>query len=334
MLNIVLIGFGYWGPNVARNIYESKLCNLYSICDLRHERLNLARDKYMEQTRYTTDYSVFLSDPLVDAIAIVVETESHFRIAKEAIIAGKHVFIEKPITANVEEAEELKQLAKKHHVIIHVDHIMVFHSVIKRIKQMIVSGEMGELIYFDSSRLNLGKIKNDVSAMWDLAVHDLAVIDYLLDGKSPDTITAMGEKFWSRKESLTFLTLKYGKFLAHLKSSWISPIKERRIIVAGTRKMVVFDDMRSMENFIIYDKGFSPDQHFENIEYLDYAAKAREGDALIPNIPYEDALLNSVEHFVNVIEKGITQLAGVDQAIRIIKALETAELILNPVIND
>jgi len=334
MLNVALIGYGYWGPNVARNLFESKLTNLYSICDLKEDRLELARKKYLNQTTYETNYKKFLSNPDIDAIAIVVETESHYSIAKDAIIAGKHVYIEKPITASVEEAKELKELAKKHDVVIHVDHIMVFHSVIKRIKQMIVSGEMGELIYFDSSRLNLGKIKNDVSAMWDLAVHDLAVIDYLIDGKSPDTITAMGEKFWSRKESLTFLTLKYGKFLAHLKSSWISPIKERRIIVAGTRKMVVFDDMRSMENFIIYDKGFSPDQHFENIEYLDYAAKAREGDALIPNIPYEDALLNSVEHFVNVIENGITQLASVDQAIRIIKALETAELILNPIKND
>jgi predicted dehydrogenase len=329
MINIALIGYGYWGPNVARNIFESKLTKLYSVCDIRPERLNIAKMKFLEQTTYSTDYKNYLNNHEIDALAIAVETESHFKIAKEAILAGKHVFLEKPMTPSTAEAEELKELALKHNVKLHVDHIMLFHPAIKRIKKMVDSGEMGELIYFDSSRLNLGKIKNDVSAMWDLAVHDLAIIDFLIGGKSPDAISVMGEKHWSKKESLTFLNLKYNRFIAHLKSSWISPVKERRMIIAGTKKMVVFDDMRSTENMIIYDKGFELDNKYENIEYLDYALKVREGDALIPHLPIEDALKNSIEHFAQSIVSKADSYSNADLAIRIIKILEEADKKLN-----
>ncbi len=329
MLNISLIGYGYWGPNVARNIFESKLTNLYSVCDKRPERLNFAKIKFLSQTTYNLDYKDLLRNDEIEAIAIAVETEAHFKIAKEAIFAGKHVFLEKPMTSTSAEAIELKELAIQNKVKLHVDHIMLFHPAIKRIKSMVESGEMGELIYFDSSRLNLGKIKNDVSAMWDLAVHDLAIIDFLINGKSPEYITVMGENYWSKKESLTFLNLKYGRFIAHLKSSWISPVKERRIIVAGTKKMVVFDDMHSPESMIIYDKGFTLDNKYENIEYLDYAVEVREGDALIPHLPVEDALKNSIEYFAESIVNDTDSYSGANQAIRIIKILEEADKKLN-----
>jgi predicted dehydrogenase len=326
MLNIGIIGYGYWGPNIARNIHESKIACLKVICDYKADRLELAKLKYLDQTSYSSDYKSLINDPELDAIAIAVETESHFYIAKEVILAGKHVFIEKPMTPTVKDALELKQLAKENKVTIHVDHIMIFHPAIKKIKKMIIDNELGKAIYFDSSRLNLGKIKNDVSAMWDLAVHDLAVIDFLIGGIKPDTISVMGEKYWSKKESLTFLTLKDKKFIAHLKSSWISPIKERKIIVAGTKKMIVFDDMRSGEKFLIYDKGFdSEEKEYENIEYNDYAVKARDGDVLIPSLPIEDALLNSVEHFVNAAQNNTESISNADQAIRVIEILEAAD---------
>jgi predicted dehydrogenase len=329
MINIALIGYGYWGPNVARNIYESKLTNLYSICDKRPERLDIAKTKYLTQTNYNLDYKDLLKNDEINAIAIAVETSSHFRIAKEAILSGKHVFLEKPMTSTSSDAKELKELASQNRVMLHVDHIMLFHPAIKKIKSMIESGEIGELIYFDSSRLNLGKIKNDVSAMWDLAVHDLAIIDFLINGISPDHISVMGEKHWSKKESLTFLNLKYGRFIAHLKSSWISPVKERRMIVAGTKKMIVFDDMRITENMIIYDKGFELDNKYVNIEYLDYALKVREGDAIVPHLQAEDALKNSIEHFALSILNNIDSYSNADQSIRIIKILEEADKMLN-----
>ncbi len=329
MLNVALIGYGYWGPNVARNLFESKLTNLYSICDLKEDRLELARKKYLNQTTYETNYKNFLSNPDIDAIAIVVETESHFYIAKEAILAGKHVFIEKPITASVEEAEELKRLAKAQKVKIHVDHIMIYHPSIKKVKSLIDSGEMGNLLYFDSSRMNLGKIKNDVSAMWDLAVHDIAIIDFLIGGKNHIEVTAMGQKYWSKKESLTFLGIKYEGFIAHLKSSWVSPVKERRMIIAGEKKMVVFDDMLNADKMIIYDKGFEYEDSASTIEYSDYALRVREGDASIPYLPFEDALRNSIEHFIMAIKNNTESNSGPEQAIRVIKILEEADKILN-----
>jgi len=329
MISIGLIGYGYWGPNVARNIFESKLTNLYSICDKRPERLELAKTKYLAQTKYNLDYRDLLNNNEIDAIAIVVETSAHFRIAKEAILAGKHVFIEKPMTSTSSEAEALKELASQKKIKLHVDHLMLFHPAIIKIKGMIESGELGDLIYFDSSRLNLGKIKNDVSAMWDLAVHDLAILDFFINGLSPDHISVMGEKHWSKKESLTFLNLKYGRFIAHLKSSWISPVKERRIIIAGTKKMVVFDDMRSPESMIIYDKGFDVDnKKYENIEYSDYAPKIREGSALIPYLHIEEPLKNSIDYFANLIENNNDSCSGAEQAIRIIKILEQADILL------
>jgi predicted dehydrogenase len=324
MLNVALIGYGYWGPNIARNLFESKKVNLVSICDKKPDRLSLAKAKYLNQCHYSENYTDYLEDQGIDAIAIATETESHFKIAREFIKAGKHIFIEKPITDSVALARELTELAIHHKVTIHVDHIMIYHPAIKKVKELISNGKLGDIIYFDFSRLNLGKIKNDVSAMWDLAVHDLAIIDFLTHGAIPEQISIMGEKFWSTKESLTFLNLKYKNFLAHIKSSWISPIKERRIIIAGTKQMVVFDDMKTDEKMIIYDKGFDVEDIYQNIEYLNYAVKVREGDALIPMIPYEDALLNSIEHFVDAVSNRTDSFSGPEQATRIISILEAA----------
>jgi predicted dehydrogenase len=329
MLNIALIGYGYWGPNIAHNIFESKLTNLVSICDLKPERLKMAKSKYLNQTQYTTDYKEFLNNPEIEAVAIAVETESHFEIAKEFILAGKHLFIEKPITPTVKQAIELTELASQNKITIHVDHIMIYHPAIKKVMSLIEGGELGELIYFDFARLNLGKIKNDVSAMWDLAVHDLAIIDFLTGGAIPEQISIMGEKFWSTQESLTFLNLKYKHFLAHIVSSWISPVKERRIIIAGSKKMVVFDDMKSSEKMIIYDKGFDSERNYKDMEYSSYAVKVREGDAMIPNLPFEDALRNSIEHFANAINNKTESLSGPEQATRIIGILEEANSLLH-----
>ena len=208
---------------------------------------------------------------------------------------------------------------------IHVDHIMIYHPAIKRVKNLIDNGDMGNLIYFDSSRMNLGKIKNDVSAMWDLAVHDIAIIDFLIGGKIFKEVSALGQNYWSQKESLTFLGIKYDGFIAHLKSSWVSPVKERRMIIAGEKKMIVFDDMLLTDKMIIYDKGFELEDKDTSVEYSEYALQVREGDAVIPFLPYEDALRNSIEHFVMSVRNNTESFSGPDQAIRVIKILEEAD---------
>ena len=328
-MNIGLIGYGYWGPNVAKNIFANKKLQLHTICDLKLERLEKARNLYVEQSCYTMDYHDILDNPEIRAVAIAVETSAHYQVAKDALNAGKHVYIEKPFTSTVNEAEELASLAAEKNLIIHVDHIMLYHPCIQKIGELMASGELGELLYIEAMRMNLGQIKKDVSAMGDLAVHDLSIIDYLSGGLEPFYINAVGEKKYNPKESLTFLTLRYHDFIAHVQSSWISPLKERKLIVAGTKKMVVFDDMKPpTEKLTIYDKGVDVVAG-EDVEYQDYAVKTRMGDIWIPYIPQKDALFNSISHFTGCIETNSPSLSGPEQGIRMLKVLEQAHKTMN-----
>jgi predicted dehydrogenase len=328
-MNIALIGYGYWGPNVAKNIFANKALNLHTICDLKQERLDKAHNLYVEQSRYETDYHKLLNNDEVLAVAVAVETSAHFQVVKDALNAGKHVYVEKPFTSTVKEAEELAKLAKSKGLIIHVDHIMMYHPCIKKIRELVDNNELGDILYIEAMRMNLGQIKKDVSAMADLAVHDLSIIDYLSDGKEPFYIKAVGEKKYNPKESLTFLTLRYQGFIVHIQSSWISPLKERKLIVAGTKKMVVFDDVRpSTEKLTIYDKGVDV-LSGDDVEYEDYAVKMRVGDILIPYIPEEDALYNSIEQFAGSVKTGKSSASGPEQAIRVLKILEQAERTMN-----
>lgn len=325
MLSIALIGYGYWGPNVARNIYGNKHLDFKYICDLKTDRLELARNLYADSVAYTTDYEAVLSDESVDVIVLAVETSAHFELARKAILQGKHVYIEKPITNTVREAEELKTLAEEHGVLIHVDHIMVYHPAIMKIRSLIQDGVLGDVIYYDCSRVNLGQVKNDVSCMWDLSVHDLSIIDYLSDGEPVEKVEAIGKKIYSAHESVSFMNLCYSSFIANIKANWISPIKERRMIIAGTKKMLVYDDVDVLNKLIIYDKGFDVVNDASEMEYADFVVKSRTGDGLIPTIETGDALYNSIEHFRRCIMEGQESLSGPDSAIRILRILEMAD---------
>ena len=256
-LNIALIGFGYWGPNIAKKINLSDNMNLYAICDLNPLKLERARDKYeLIGAKFAVDYTELLQDKAIDAFAIATATHANHRIALDIARAGHHLFIEKPMTANSGEAVEVAAVARQAGVIVHVDHIMVYNNIIRHIKDMIDRGDLGELLYYDVSRMNLGPIRKDVGAMQDFSVHDLAILDYLLDGEEPDTVNAVsGAGCYGKHGSLTYLTLKYRDFVAHLKSSWVSPVKERRIIIGGTKKMLVFDDVKISEKLTVYDSG-------------------------------------------------------------------------------
>jgi len=328
MIRIALIGYGYWGPNVARQLNANKKVDFAAICDKKPDRLAKARQLYVEKVVYVEDHRTIMADPSIQAVCLAVETSAHHQLAREALLAGKHVYVEKPFTSTVAEAEDLKALAAARGLTIHVDHIMIYHPCIRKIKEIIDSGDLGDILYVDAQRMNLGQIKKDVSAMWDLAVHDLSIIEYLAGSREPFFVSAVGEKHYNPKETLTFLTLRYEGFVAHIKSSWISPLKERKLIVAGTKKMVVFDDIKASEKLSVYDKGVDVVSG-ENIEYEDYAVKTRSGDVWIPFIPEQDALYNSVDHFVTCIETGKPSQSGPDAAIHVIKVLETADSRMN-----
>lgn len=328
MIRAALIGYGYWGPNVARQLAANKRLEFAAICDKRPERLEKARQQYADRVSYLGDHAEVMGDAAIDAVCLAVETSAHFALAKEALLAGKHVYVEKPFTSSVSEALELKSLAEARGLTIHVDHIMIYHPCIRRIKALLDSGELGDILYVDAQRMNLGQIKKDVSAMWDLAVHDLSVIEYLAGSREPFYVSAVGERHYSPKETLTFLTLRYDGFVAHIKSSWISPLKERKLIVAGTRKMVVFDDTKLSEKLMVYDKGVDVVSG-DNIEYEEYAVKTRSGDVWIPFIPDQDALYASVDHFLTCVETGSPSESGPDAAMHVIRILETADTRMN-----
>ncbi len=322
MLNIAHIGYGYWGANVVKNINASSMFNLYALCDIQKSRLAKAEGLKNSGVRLETDYKKLLHDDNVDAFSLAIQTEPSFMVAKEVLNAGKHLFIEKPLADTAEKALALHELALAKKLILHCDHIMLFHPIIRTIKALLDSGELGEIVYIDISRMNLGPIRRDVNAMLDLAVHDLTIIDYLSSGREPVSIDAKGEKRYGRQETLTYLTMEYDGFLAHIKSSWISPIKERRIMIGCTKKMIIFNDMEPSEKLKVYDHGFvsqNPEDGYGNYEF-----KARSGDVVSPNIPHEDALKNSLEHFADCVNCNKQSLADGNQAAKVLKILDTA----------
>jgi len=321
-MKIALIGYGYWGPNVAKNLNRTKKADFYAICDMDENNLNRARKLYGDSVKYVKDYHELIDE--VDAFAIALRQDISYPIAVELLEKKKHLFMEKPLATSTKQVDELGRLSEKYGVMLHVDHIMVFHPIIRYIKNMIETGEMGDLLYFDISRMNLGPhIKNDINAMWDLAVHDLAVLDYLCDGMEAKRVSASGLAHYGDSEELTYLNVEYDGVIASVRSSWISPIKERRMIIAGTKKMAIFDDMQLDEKLTICDKGIDISNDFE--EYGKYEARVRIGDLQMPHIETEDILLNSIEHFIDCINDGKESIAGYKQAHRVISILEQAD---------
>ena len=324
MLKFALIGYGYWGPNIARNLYRNRQVVFKYICDLKQDRLDLAKDLYADNVTYTTSFDEVITDASVDAVCLAVETSAHYELSKRVIEAGKQLYVEKPFTDNVAQAVELKEMAAEKGVTIHVDHIMIYHPAIVKIKDILDAGELGDIIYMDCSRMNLGQVKNDTSAMWDLSVHDLSIIDYLSNGAMVKSVKGMGRVIYSAKPSVTFITADYGSFIANIKANWISPIKERKLIIAGTKKMLVYDDVDVLNKLIVYDKGFDVIKASDPMEYSEFVVKTRSGDAVIPRLEVGDALFNSLEHFRRCVVAKKESLSGPDAAIRVLRVLEEA----------
>jgi len=324
MINIALVGYGYWGPNVAKQLYNNPEIDFSVICDKKEERLNAAKNVYIQQVTYSSDFSAILDVKSIDAIALAVETSAHFQLAKRALEAGKHIYIEKPFTSTVSEAVELKLLAEKLNRIIHIDHIMMYHPYIQKMKELYDNGDIGNIVYFDASRMNLGQVKEDVNAMWDLAIHDLSILDYLFNPGYPDMLHAVGQKSINKSEVTTFLLLKYHDFIANIKSNWLSPIKERKMIIAGTKKMIVYDDVSMVEKLKIYDSGLV--QKIDNSDYNTYVVKTRTGDVFSPDIKGSDALYNSINHFIHCIKENKKSLSCPEQGIRLLEILEKADI--------
>ncbi len=323
MINVAVIGCGYWGPNLIRNFSATPGARLSAVCDLNPERLAKV-SATNPAVHCTSDYAALLARADVDAVAIATPVSSHFPLAKQALEAGKHVLVEKPMTSTVAQAEELIALAAKNKLVLMVDHTFAYTTAVRRIKDMVDGGDLGRLLYYDSVRINLGLFQHDVNVLWDLAVHDLAIMDFAL-GQSPVAVSATGlAHLEGQHEDVAYLTCFFeSKLIAHFHLNWLSPLKLRRTIIGGDKKMLVYDDLEPSEKLKIYDRGAtlteaSPDTvHRALIDY-------RMGDMWAPHLAQGEALRIESTHFVECCAQNKTPITDGQAGLRVVKILEAA----------
>lgn len=323
MINVALVGFGYWGPNLARNFSSQPDTRLAAICDLSPERLERAA-RFYPSTRVTSDYADILKDPDIGLVIIATPVSHHHPLAKAAILAGKDVFVEKPFTKNSAQARELIDLAERGGRIIAVDHTFLFTGAVQKIKELVDGHELGDLLYFDSVRINLGLFQEDVNVIYDLAPHDLSILLHIMD-QDPVAVRAMGARPGDTNQvCLAYLHLEYASgFIAHFHFSWLAPVKIRKTIIAGTQKMVVYDDLDQSEKVKVYDKGITVVPNYESLSKIkvDY----RTGDMNAPKLVHREALSAEAEHVVACVRDRTRPLADGAAGLRVVRVLEAAE---------
>lgn len=324
-INIAQIGVGYWGPNLLRNLIANKDCNVTTVVDLADERRDFIRGLY-PSVNVTADTQQTFDDPSVDAVVIATPAATHFDLAISALKSGKHVLVEKPMARTVDEVEKIGALAKKNDLTAMVGHTFLYNSAVRYLKQLIDSGELGEIRYIYSQRLNLGRIRSDVDALWNFAPHDVSIVQYLLGDPSPISVVRHGMDYVQPGiDDVVFLNIVYpDKVMAHIHVSWLDPHKVRRTIVVGSKKMVVYDDID--ENKIaIYDKGIDrmavlgENMDFDNPDFLKF--NHRSGDVLLPKIQFEEPLKLEIAHFIDCIQNGVECLTGTEHAKKVVEIL-------------
>jgi predicted dehydrogenase len=329
MIGVSVIGYGYWGPNLVRNFWEVPGVKLVSVCDLRPERLDGVRSRY-PAVEITGDVREVLNDPRVDAVAIATPVSTHFEIAMAALKAGKHVFVEKPITSTSEEASRLIEEADKRGLVLAVDHTFIHTSAVRKMREIVDDG-LGEMYYYDSVRVNLGLFQHDVSVIWDLAVHDLSIMDYVLPAK-PVAVSATGIRHVEGEpENIAYLNLHFdGNLIAHIHVNWLAPVKVRRTLVGGSRKMIVYDDLEPSEKIKVYDKGITlnGNGHGKGNSNGESVYKMlvgyRSGDVWVPHLDVTEALRVELTEFVRCIEERKAPTADGRAGLRVVHILEAA----------
>ncbi|MDZ4721209.1 MAG: Gfo/Idh/MocA family oxidoreductase [Roseiflexaceae bacterium] len=322
MVGIGVIGYGYWGPNLVRNFSQARGAQVIAVCDQRADQRALVEKVYPSVQTYS-EVREMLSNPLIDAVAVATPVSSHFALAMQALQAGKHVFVEKPFTASVEQAERLVEQAEKSQLTLMVDHTFIYTSAVRKIKDLLNSGTLGQLYYYDSVRVNLGLFQSDVNVLWDLAVHDLSIMDYLID-RSPTMVAATGMAHVpGRPENMAYLTCFFNdNLIAHFHVNWLAPVKVRQTLIGCSEKMIVFDDIEMSEKIKVYDKGIIVGQDDSAIyqRHVGY----RTGDMWAPRIDNVEALKIEAEHFIECIEKRQRPLSDGHSGLRIVRILEAA----------
>jgi len=320
-IRVGIIGYGYWGPNVVRNFQSLENCQVSAICDKNPAALRRA-NRLHAGVELTTDSVGLLTSSRVDVIAVVTPVWSHFELAKSALQNGKHVFLEKPFTSTPEQAEELIELADRRKLKLMVDHTFLFTGAVKKIRQLIDEGVLGNLYYFDSTRVNLGLFQHDVNVVWDLAPHDLSIMDYVIQAK-PEAVVATGGKHLNGLTDVAFITVYFPRnVIAHVNVNWLSPVKVRTTLIGGEKKMLVWNDLEADEKVKIYDKGV---EMTNGHGVYDLLVSYRSGDVWAPKIEQTEALKAELEYFIDCIVNDRTPFNDGAAGLRVVKVLEAAD---------
>jgi predicted dehydrogenase len=319
-VRVGVIGYGYWGPNVVRNLDQLDQVDLLGVCDLSASARQRAQ-KAFPHVEITADPTSLLCSPDVDAIAVVTPVWTHYELAKTALKNGKHVFVEKPFTSNSAQAEELIELAAKKNLQIMVDHTFLFTGAVRKIRQLLDENALGKLYYYDSTRVNLGLFQHDVNVIWDLAPHDLSIMDHLIQER-PEAIVATGQTHLNGHEDIAFITVYFpDKVIAHINVNWLSPVKVRTTLIGGEKKMLVWNDQAADEQVKVYDKGVSVSSR-EGVYNL--LVNYRSGDMWAHRLERAEALTHELTYFVDCITSGRTPINDGQAGLRVIKMLEAA----------
>jgi predicted dehydrogenase len=322
VITIAVIGYGYWGPNVARCIAEVDGATLSAIGDPRPEALARAAQRY-PGVRLESDPGLLIADPAIDVVVIATPVETHFGLAMAALRAGKHVLVEKPMTRTAEQGRQLVDEAERRGRVLMVDHTFIYTSAVRKIAELIAQGELGDIYYYDSIRVNLGLFRRDVNVVWDLAVHDLSILEYVMQ-KHPVAVSANGASHApGTPESMAYITLFFGGgTIAHVNVNWLAPVKVRQTLIGGSRKMIVFDDLQPSEKIKVYDKGVTLTSTAEQIYQI--LVEYRVGDMWAPQLSSKEALRTEAEHLVACIQSGSRPITDGAMGLRVVEMLEAA----------
>lgn len=324
-MKVAVVGYGYWGPNLVRNFSWLEGVDVKYVCDLDRGRLDKVSNLFPNVSITTTEYQQILDDSEVEAVAIATPVNSHYSLSEAALQSGKHLLIEKPMTDTVESSNRLVELAKEKDRVLMVDHTFLYTGAVRKIKELVDAGKIGDIYYFDSVRVNLGLFQNDVNVIWDLAPHDLSIMTYVID-KKPVSVSAVGvSHVKDGLENIAYLTVFYeDTTFAHFHMNWLSPIKVRQIMIGGSKKMVVYNDMENTEKIKVYDSGVETKPGSKD-ELYHTLVQYRTGDMYAPKLDQTEALRTECRHFIDCIKTGSRPISDGEFGVQIVKMLAAAQ---------
>jgi predicted dehydrogenase len=328
-ITVGVVGCGYWGPNLIRNFAENEAAELRWVCDKDARHLSKVARRY-PSARVASDFGELLSDPRLDAVVVATPVFTHFEFARRALEAGKHVLVEKPFTATAREAEKLIALAEARGLTLMVDHTFIYTGAVRKIKEMLDGGELGDLLYFDSVRINLGLFQRDINVVWDLAPHDFSIMDYVV-GREPTALMATGSSHVEPGiENIAYVQLRFGdSLIANFHFNWLSPVKIRRTLIAGSRRMIVYDDIEPTEKVKVYDSGVTRKRREDEEEAYQTLVSYRTGDVWTPKLDSTEALRYVCAEFLDAVRDSRPSVSDGAAGLRVVRLLEAAQASIN-----